>query len=186
MQSENYHTIDNVIYEQLYSGTWVNEMKHIILITIIFVIISSLFLGCVKAPIESTPTPTATATSSPSAIPTTPTPTQTPPPRIPSVYKVFVDQDYGFKRVVEVNYTPIVYENLTLNIRVGDTVIWINDATPDEQMTIVSEQDLWSNTSSRLRWNYQSFNYTFTQPGIYGVYVREERRVRPQKIVVNP
>ena len=163
-------------------------MKNIKLITIILVIISSVFLGCVKAPMEATPTPipTATAALSPTAIPTTPTPTQTPASRIPSVYRVFVDQDYGFKRVVEVNHTPFVYENLTLNITIGDTVIWVNDATPDEQMTIVSEQNLWSNTSARLRWNYQFFNYTFTQPGIYSFYVREEPRVRHQKIVVNP
>jgi len=161
-------------------------MKNIKLITIILVIISSVFLGCVKAPMEATPTPTATETPSPTVIPTTPTQTQTPAPRIPSVYKVFVDQDYGFKRVVEVNYTPFVYENLTLNITIGDTVIWVNDATPDEELTIVSEQNLWSNTSARLRWNYQFFNYTFTQPGIYSFYVREEPRVRHQKIVVNP
>ena len=86
---------------------------------------------------EATPTPipTATAALSPTAIPTTPTPTQTPASRIPSVYRVFVDQDYGFKRVVEVNHTPFVYENLTLNITIGDTVIWVNDATPDEELT---------------------------------------------------
>ncbi len=166
----------------------VNEMKNIKLITIILLIISSVFLGCVKAPMEATPTPipTVTGTSLPTANPTTPTPTQTPAPRIPSVYRVFVDQDYGFKRVVEVNHTPFVYENLTLNITIGDTVIWVNDATPDEEMTMVSEQNLWGNTSARLRWNYQFFNYTFTQPGIYGIYVREEPRVRHQKIVVNP
>ncbi len=101
----------------------------------------------------------------------------------PAVYRVFVDESYGFKRVIEVNYTPIEYTNLTLNINVSDTVIWVNDAD-NESLTIVSEQNLWDNRSSYLRETYRSFNYTFTQPGTYNVYMKEFPRVRHQTIVV--
>jgi len=88
--------------------------------------------------------------------------------------------------VIEVNYTPLVYENLTLDIYSGDTVIWINDADPDERLTVISEQGLWNDTSGILRWNYQEISYTFAQPGTYGVYIREYTRLRHQKIVVSP
>ncbi len=101
----------------------------------------------------------------------------------PAVYRVFVDDSYGFKRVIEVNYTPIEYKNLTLNINVSDTVTWINDAD-SESLTIVSEQNLWDNRSSYLRETYRSFSYIFTQPGTYNVYMKEFPRVRHQTIVV--
>lgn len=166
-------------------------MKNIKLISIILIILLFAFLGCVKPP-AGTPTPTATPTVTetiqPTVVPTTPSPTPTPTPvsRKPLLYKSYVDQDYGFKRVIEANYTPFVYDNLTLNIHTGDTVMWINDATPDEKLTIVSEQNLWNESSGLLRWNYQFINYTFTQPGTYGVYVKEFPRLRHQKVIVNP
>ncbi len=164
-------------------------MKNVKLISIILIILSLAFLGCVNPP-AATPTPTATPTATetvkPTVVPTTPVPTPTPVPRVPLIYKSFVDQDYGFKRVIEINYRPIVYQNLTLNISAGDTVIWVNDANPDEKLTIVSEQGLWNNTSAILRWNYQNFNYTFTQPGTYGVYIKEYPSIHHQSIIVNP
>jgi plastocyanin len=103
----------------------------------------------------------------------------------PSIYKSSVDEYYGFKSVIEISYKPIVYQNFTLNIHVGDTVNWVNDASEDQKLTIVSEQNLWSNTSAILRWRYQLFNYTFTQPGIYDVYIKEYPRLHYQKIIVN-
>jgi hypothetical protein len=164
-------------------------MKNIKFISIILIILSLAFLGCVNPP-AATPTPTATPTATetvmPTVVPTTPAPTPTPVPRKPLIYKSFVDQDYGFKRVIEINYRPFVYQNLTLNISAGDTVIWVNDANPDEMLTIVSEQGLWNYTSAILRWNYQNFNYTFTQPGTYGVYIKEYPRKQHQRIIVNP
>lgn len=157
---------------------------------LICLIVSSVFLGCVQPPPQvGTPTPTATPTTIETVKPTvaTPVPTPTPTPaRVPSVYKTFVDEDYGFKRAIETSYKQFEYQNLTLNISVGDTVIWVNDATSDEKLTILSEQNLWSNTSAILRWNYQSFNYTFIQPGTYGVYIKEYPSLRHQRIVVNP
>ncbi len=158
------------------------------MLSIIFIIISSAFLGCVQQQppvVTPTPTPAPTDTIKPTVVPTTPVPTPTPVLRNSSTYKVFVDEDYGFKRVIETNYKPISYQNLTLNIYTGDTIIWVNDATSNEMLTIVSEQNLWSNTSAILRWNYQSFNYTFTRPGTYGVYVKEYPRLKHQQVVVN-
>ncbi|MDD5473792.1 MAG: hypothetical protein PHU34_06545 [Candidatus Methanoperedens sp.] len=165
-------------------------MTNIKLILMV-ITLTLIFLGCIQPqPPISTPTPTATptvtATEKPTVVPTTPITTPSPTPEsIPRVYKSFVDQYYGFKRVVESNYTQFAYENLTLNIHVGDTVLWINDADPDEILTIVSEQGLWSNTSAKLRWNYQKINYTFTKPGTYGVYIHEYPRLTHQKIVVS-
>ncbi len=165
-----------------------NELKNIKLILIILITLSSIFPGCVQAPVSTptpTPTPAPTGTVAPTAVQTVSVPTPTPTVRIPSVYKAFVDDYYGFRRVIESNNKPFNYENLTLNIKVGDTVEWVNDASSDEKLTILSEQNLWSNTSAVLRWNYQSFNYTFTRPGEYGVYIREYPR-RRQNIVVAP
>lgn len=101
-------------------------------------------------------------------------------------YKSDIDQDYGFYRVRVLDSSQsISYVNKTLNISVGDTIIWINDAYPDEPLTIISDQNLWENNSAYLRWNYQKFNYTFKQPGIYTFHVKEYSRLQHQKIIVN-
>ncbi len=102
-------------------------------------------------------------------------------------YRSFVDQDYGFYKVVDsTTMQPAPYENYTLNIRVGDTVIWENRASPDVRLTIISEEDLWGNTSADLRWNYQKFEHTFNESGNYSVYIEEYQEEDHQKIVVNP
>lgn len=101
-------------------------------------------------------------------------------------YRTDVDQDYGFYRVRDITtHKPALYDikNNTLTINVGDTVIWMNDATPDWPLTIASEQGLWDNTSARLRWNYQKFSYTFNESGEYGVYIKEYPSEK-QKIIV--
>lgn len=164
-------------------------MKNTKLTSILLIILLSVFLGCVSPP-AGTPTPTAaptaTETIQPTAVPTTPVPTPTPEPRKPLAYRTFVDQYYGFKRVIEANYTPFTYENFTINMHVGDTMTWVNDADPDEMLTIVSEQNLWNESRGVLRWNYQYVNYTFTQPGTYGVYIKEYPRKQHQRIIVSP
>ncbi len=100
-------------------------------------------------------------------------------------YQTEVDQDYGFYRVIDMTtLKSSPYENNTLTINVGDTVIWENDATPDEPLTIISKDNLWDNKSAYLRWNYQKFNYTFNQSGTYEVYIREYPRERHQIILV--
>lgn len=104
----------------------------------------------------------------------------------PSVYKVIVDDYYGFKyvRIIEPGNTQFTYENLTLKINAGDSVIWENQADDNNELTIVSEQNLWDSKQGYLRYNYRSFNYTFTQPGTYQVSVREDPRLRHQTIIV--
>ncbi len=110
----------------------------------------------------------------------------------PFVYKVLVDDTYGFKqvRIIEPSNTTFKYENLTLVLNAGDTVIWTNDAYGPNQyynnldITIVSVQNLWDNSSSYLKYFGRSFNYTFNQPGTYEVYMKEYPRVRHQTIIV--
>lgn len=166
-------------------------MKKIILISLILIILSSVFLGCVKAPV-STPTPTATPTATETAIPTvfqttpSPTPTPAPTPRMQAVYKFYVHDIDGFYRVRALNTTKIPeYKNYTLSINAGDNVIWESESE-DYTITIVSEQGLWDNTSAKLRWDTQQFSYTFNQSGTYGIYLKEFPKVKHQKIIVKP
>ncbi len=164
-------------------------MKYIKLISIILIILSLAFLGCVKPPV-ATPTPTATPTETvtSTAVPTTPTPTPTPAPtpRMQAVYKFYVHDIDGFYRVRALNTTQIPeYANYTLRINAGDKAIWESESV-DYTITIVSEQGLWDNTSAKLRWDSQQFSYTFAQPGVYGVYIKEFPKVRHQKIIVTP
>ncbi|MBU4077061.1 MAG: hypothetical protein KKI06_10220, partial [Euryarchaeota archaeon] len=104
----------------------------------------------------------------------------------PSVYKVIVDDYYGFKivRIIEPSNTQFTYENLTLKINSGDSVIWENQAYDNNELTIVSEQNLWDSKQGYLKYNYRSFNYTFTQPGTYQVSIGEDPRIRHQTIIV--
>jgi plastocyanin len=104
----------------------------------------------------------------------------------PSVYRVLVDDWYGFYKVSEVNHTPFNYENQTLNLNVGDTVIWVNDASDNYDLTILSAQNLWDSKIGYLKYNYRSFNYTFTKPGTYEIYVKEYPRRPHQTIIVAP
>ena len=104
-----------------------------------------------------------------------------------ATYRVDVDQDYGFYKVTDMKISrPAPYDkiNRTLTIRVGDTVIWENDATPDEPLTIMSKEELWGNRSAYLRWNYQKFSYTFNQSGTYEMYIKEYPREQHQIVIV--
>lgn len=104
------------------------------------------------------------------------------------VYKSDVDQDYGFYRVISMDKNQTVsYDknNRTLTINVSDRVIWENDADPDEELTIISEQGLWNNMSAILRRNYQKFGYTFNESGTYSFYIKEYPNEAHQTIIVN-
>lgn len=104
-------------------------------------------------------------------------------------YKIFVDSDYGFYRIINLNGSAVPYENKTLSVNLEDTVIWINDATPDQALTIVSKEGLFGDVL--LRWNYQQFDYTFNYKFIgtgtktLEFYLKEYPRL-DMKIVVNP
>lgn len=127
------------------------------------------------------------------------------PIKDPIIYRVFIDQYYGFYRVFEENDKLLGDEidsgfdtsnktlNATLNISRGDTVIWTNDAVPNKKMTIVSKEKLWNISKEKvfdrengtLNSNGKEFSYTFNKSGIYNVYVKE-RPILKQKIIVGP
>lgn len=100
-----------------------------------------------------------------------------------SVYRVFVDDWYGFNRVIESNYTPFKYVNQTLNLNVGDTVFWVNDAD-NESITIVSKEGLWAD--AYLKYSRSSFKFIFNNSGTYEVYMKEFPRRPHQTINVAP
>ncbi len=106
----------------------------------------------------------------------------------PAVYMVVVDDNYGFYEVrnIEPGNISFKYVNNTLNINAGDNVIWENQADNNNDLTILSEQNLWDNKSGYLRYNYDTFNYTFKQPGTYQLYLKDEPLISPQTIVVAP
>ncbi|WP_319507410.1 cupredoxin domain-containing protein [uncultured Methanolobus sp.] len=52
--------------------------------------------------------------------------------------------------------------NITINT--GDTVIWFNRNDPTRLFTLVSNEDLWENTTIGYR---LSFKYTFNETGTY-------------------
>ncbi len=157
-------------------------MKNIKLISIVLVIISSVLLGCVQTP-GNTPAATATPRGlTDTQVTSTPTPEAT--LRSPSLYKVFVD-DTGFYKVRDLNNSPIIYENYTLNIYIGDTVSWYSEVDYG-RITIASEQGLWEKNDTRAILINRGFNYTFTTSGMYTFSIKEEPRIPHQKIIVNP
>ena len=111
----------------------------------------------------------------------------------PSVYTVLVDDNFGFKQVrVEPKNPDFKYDNLTLMIDPGDSVIWMNYIYDPSgvayknnvPITIISVQNLWDNQSGYLRNFRRSFNYTFDEPGSYEIYIKEYPKVRHQTIIV--
>lgn len=108
-------------------------------------------------------------------------------------YNSYVDLDDGFDRVTVVEsptfpYYPN-YINNVLTINASDTVSWGNthnkDFTKDLRITLISQQELWNEKDSYLKWNTRTFSYRFEKPGVYGVYVKENAKFH-QTIVVNP
>jgi plastocyanin len=156
-------------------------MKNIKLVPVTLAVISLILTGCIQTSPDTQPaTPTETAAST--VTQTVPKPSQA---QQPAVYKVFVDDYYGFRRVIDITYKPIVYENFTLNINAGDTVIWVN-MDYDYKLTLVSDQGLWDMNDTRAILISREFNHTFTKPGIYTFRLKEEPRTAPMTIVVNP
>lgn len=106
--------------------------------------------------------------------------------RVPDTYKVFVDGYHGFYRVYNVNTGEELiggeYEDKTINIRVGDIVIWSNE-DPTESFTITSEPRLWSNKTGYLK-PAKKFNYAFNQTGMYDIYIIQRWTFPHQTVIV--
>lgn len=148
--------------------------------------ILSFFSGCLGTPnVTPTATPTETATVRETVTVTPPAITPAGTARTPLSYKVYVDDSYGFRRVIETTYKKEVeYKNLTLIIYAGDVVEWVNDN--DYKLTLVSDQGLWTPGELRAVLINRGFNYTFTNPGTYTFSIKEEPRILPQTIIVKP
>ncbi len=155
-------------------------MRNIKLISIFLIILSLIFIGCVQKPnLTSVVKPGETTDT---RVIDSPMPTATVKPA-PAFFKVFVD-DTGFYKVRDLNNSPIIYENHTLNIHVGDTVAWYSEIDYG-RITIVSEQGLWEKNDTRAILISRGFNYTFRSPGMYTFSIKEEQRAQKQKIIVN-
>lgn len=104
---------------------------------------------------------------------------------IPVTYVSYVDNNYGFYRVIDITTAKqSPYKNRTLSINQGDNVVWVNDG--EVTITIVSKQGLWDNTKSKLKLPIKRFNYTFMNPGNYDIYIDEYRAIPHQIIAVAP
>ena len=164
-------------------------MTNIKLISIFILTISLFFLGCVEEKPVATPvstaTPTATAIASPTVVLTTPTPT--PVPTQIREQKIYISDvnEYGFRKVTVRNGSA-PYTNNILTINSGDNVEWVSVTDNLYYLTVVSNEGLWDNSTSMMKYRLRRFNYTFDQPGEYEVYIKEFPRETHQKIVVKP
>lgn len=102
----------------------------------------------------------------------------------PATYKSFVDGYRGFSRVTDENGESPPYEDHTLSINVGDTVIWINNDVSN-RLTIVSEQKLWKENDARLSYAGRKFNYIFNDAGTYTLHIKPDEKLPKQTIIVS-
>jgi len=100
-------------------------------------------------------------------------------------YRIETDSDYGFYRVRDIDtHTTPDFKNNTLTLKRSDTVQWENFAVPDERLTLVSEEGFWNSTDAVMRWNYQTFSYTFNSVGDFSVHIKEYPRLKMNVIVI--
>ncbi len=83
-----------------------------------------------------------------------------------TTYRALVDGYYGFIKVINSTTGETVDQNHTVNITIGDKIVWINEDQTDK-ITIISEQGLWENNTAILPHTDSQFNYTFNDSGIY-------------------
>lgn len=169
----------------------INNMKKLILV---FVVLLSIFLGCV----QKTPDTTPTVTAEPTAIAYTPTvtpvaaltPLPTPLLRETTTYIIWIDS-YSVNRVRAIEDSdyislPSDFNVLNFTIKVGDKVRWVNDDSNDFPLTIISNEGLWEERGENyLRWQGDRFEYTFNKTGTFTFYIKEYPRIQ-QKITVIP
>src|SRR5659263_4464 len=167
-------------------------MTTIKLISILILTLSLFFLGCVDQKQTGTPVPTviptATVTAIPTVVPTSPMPTPVPTQiREQMLFISDVDDLYGFYKVAARNGSvPYDINTHTLTINAQDSVRWRSTTQNNYILTIVSQEALWDNSSSKMKAELSYFNYTFDKPGEYEVYLKEFPRLAHQKIIVNP
>ncbi len=100
-----------------------------------------------------------------------------------TIYRSPLDTYSGFYSVInDKTEEPSQYENHTLNINIGDKIIWVNRDT--DVVTIISDQGLWANNNVILVYRKQ-FNYTFFNPGIYTFYIDRYKKLSKQTIIVS-
>jgi hypothetical protein len=169
-------------------------MKINKLIPVAIIIISVFFLECVNPP-TPTPTATPTATVQPSVFPTqsstSPLTTSPTPSSEPIMYRVWVDSDYGFFQVRAImgndSYNlPAGFNILNFTIHTGESVRWINDDSYDFPITVVSNEGLWSGRTGLMRYQTETFDYTFNMTGTYTFSIGEYHDLPNQTITVVP
>ena len=101
-----------------------------------------------------------------------------------TIYLSLVDDAFGFYKIRNLEPIPrqFTYDDHVLNINVGDTIIWENDADIST-LTVVSDQNLWNDKIGRIKVG-QKVNYKFDKPGTYTFHLREVSS-KIQTIVVN-
>ena len=100
-------------------------------------------------------------------------------------YRTLVNGYKGFYKVFiegAVEYPP--YENYTLNINVGDEIIWINDDVGDT-ITIISEDGLWKDSKATLKYTGRQFKYTFNDIGTYTFHIKQNKTLPRQTVIVS-
>ena len=100
-----------------------------------------------------------------------------------TMYLSLVNDGFGFYKIRNLETIPrqFTYDDHVLNINVGDTIIWENDADIST-LTVVSDQNLWNDQVGRIKVG-QKINYKFDKPGIYTFQLKEVSS--KQTIVVN-
>lgn len=101
-----------------------------------------------------------------------------------TMYLSLVNDGLGFYKVRNIETIPrkFTYDNHILNINIGDTLIWENDADIST-LTIVSDQHLWNDQVGRIKVG-QKINYKFDKPGTYTFRIKEASSM-VQKIIVS-
>ena len=102
-----------------------------------------------------------------------------------STYRSFIDGYHGFYKVVVSGTEDILsYENYTLNINVGEEIVWINDDQNDT-LTIISEQESWKDDEAVLESKGGKFSHIFNNSGMFTVYMKQYRGLPKQTIIVS-
>ena len=102
-----------------------------------------------------------------------------------STYRSFVDGYHGFYKVAVAETEDVLpYENYTLNINVGEEIVWINDDQSDT-LTIISEQESWKGDEAVLESKGGKFSHIFNNSGTFTVYIKQYRDHPKQTIIVS-